>query len=269
MALNFRTLYRWLVPGWMLGEGPETLENDKREGERVLFAISMMLDAATERLDQALRMRFPSMAGPDALTLIGRDRGIPRGRSETAEHYAQRLIGWRYPRGHRVRGSAFALLNQVFEYFGRAKCWTIDVKGTRHDRAADGTESYSYGNAWNWDGVWSAGQPWARFWLNVDLSTADASFEAHPGIGSGTCWGEKVGNPDTTIGVLGMTPQDGKAIRRLHQPPRPWKPAGTRAEYAIYSLTGDEPSPDGSWSDRRGRLAASQAGFRFAPLRQT
>jgi hypothetical protein len=272
MATRFRNLYRHLVPGWLLGEGPERTDNDQREGEKVLYSLSLLLDAMTERLRLGLLARFPSYAEDDALNLIGRDRGIPRGRNERKEHYAARLRGWRGPRGHQTRGSAFALLNQVAHYFGQARCYTIDVKGKRNDRAADGAESYSYGNPWNWDGVWSYGQPWARFWIVIDLTqttpNADAAkHEAHPGIGSGACWGGKIKNPDTTIGIAGFKPGDGRGVRRLVTPPRAWKPAGTRAEYVVYSLTGADPEPDGSWNTYPGRLAASQAGFRFGRLR--
>lgn len=265
MANRFRTLYRHLVPGWLLGEGPETEDNDQRDGEKVLYSLSLMLDAISERLRLGLLARFPSYAENDALNLIGRNRGIPRGRSESRDHYAARLRAWRYPRGHRARGSAFALLEQVSEYFGGCRCYTIDVKGNKHERAADGTESYSYGNPWNWDGVWSSGQPRTRFWIVVDLSTADSSFTEYPPIGDAS-WAVPVGSLERTC-IDGLTYSDGRALRRLVEPPRAWKPAGTRAEYVIYSLTGADPAPDGTWSTRSGRLTASLAGFRFGRLR--
>jgi hypothetical protein len=271
MATRFRHLYRHLVPGWLLGEGPERVDNDQREGEKVLYSLSLLLDAMTERLRLGLLARFPSYAENDALNLIGRDRGIPRGRNETKEHYAARLRGWRGPRGHQTRGSAWAALNQIYEYFGRCHCWTIDVKGTRHDRHADGSETVTYGNPWNWDGVWTRGQPWARFWDVIDLTTAQTNsaeekYEAHPPLSDTAYWGAPLGSYQRTC-IKGFTAGDGRALRRLYRPPHTWKPAGTRAEYVIYSLTGAAPEPDGTWGDHRGRLAASLAGFRFGRLR--
>ncbi len=273
MATRFRTLYKWLVPGWLLGEGPEVPENDKREGEKVLYSLSLMLDAITERLRLGLLARFPSYAQNDALNLIGRNRGIPRGRSESATALRRPSARMALP----SRASRAGLCVRAARSGSRTTSAAADAgrstsRATDHDRAADGTESYSYGNAWNWDGVWAPGQPRARFWIVVDLSTAQTNSdaersEAQPSIGSGSCWGGKIKNSDTTIGIAGFKSGDGEGMRRLVRPPRSWKPAGTRAEYVIYSLTGDEPEPDGAWATYPGRLAASQVGFRFGRLR--
>jgi len=173
-----------------------------------------------DRARAGLEARFPSRAQPDALALIGADRGIPRGRTETDAHYAQRLIAWRYPRGHRVRGSAFALLSQVSEYFGRLHCFTIDVKLNRHDRSIDGSEQFSYGAPWNWDGTTD---PKGRFWVVL-----------------------------LPLTPLEYTRDDVVAIRALFTGPCPWKPGGTMQEWAIVSTTvtdgsADEPFPDGTW----------------------
>src|SRR6187549_1469002 len=105
---TLRSIYKFLVPSWL----------SAGDGGLVLDTLTDQIDDSVEKMRESLVARFPTYAQDDALTLIGQDRLIPRGRAETSEHYAQRLIAWRYPRGHRVRGSAFALLNQVSEYFG-------------------------------------------------------------------------------------------------------------------------------------------------------
>jgi hypothetical protein len=254
---NFRKLFRWLVPGWL----------STGEGEKVLYSLSRVQDAYLTLQRARLEARFPSRTGSSCNARTGLDRGIRRGRNETNAHYAQRLIGWRGRRGHQVRGNAFALLNQVSEYFGGVRCYTIDVKGTRNERAADGAETTTFGNAWNWDGVWVYGEPAYRYWLVIDLSTAPgAPYSAYPPVGDPTLWGGVVGATDISLGIEGMRPDDAVAIDGLQAPPHSWKPAGTHPEYVIYSLTGADPVPDGTWYNRRGRQDASAAGFRFGKI---
>jgi hypothetical protein len=266
MAKNFRTAFRHLVPGW-LSEG---------DGGKVLYSLAVIKDVYVQRLRDGIKSRFPSYAGKSAQRLIGQDRGILRGRTETNEHYAARLRAWRYPRGHRVRGNAFALLEQVTEYFGGCYCYTVDVKGNWHtfnDPNAPTQTEHGTGYAWDWDsakpggaGLYTPGDPWARFWLVVDLTTADSTFSEHAAIADPECW--RVGDLSTTVGIKGMSPEDGQAIKSLVRSPFTWKPAGTKSEYVIYMTEpGSSPVPDGTWYNRRGRLAASADGFRFARLK--
>lgn len=210
MAKNFQGAYPFMVPSWLSAD----------DGGKVLDSITGMLDRSLDRMRAALDSRFPTRAQPDANALTGNDRGIPRGRAETDAHYAQRLIGWRYPRGHRVRGSAFALLNQVSEYFGGVKCFTIDFQGNRHDRFIDGEEFFGYGNGWTWD-TDSAHK--ARFWIVL-----------LPGV------------------PFPYVRDDVDAIRNLFRGKVKWKPAGTRQEWLIVSThltdgAADEPFPDATW----------------------
>lgn len=227
---KFRTIFKHLVPSWLI-EG---------DGERVLWTLAILKDATLERMRQGLEARMPTRAGPSALALLGDDRGIPRGRSETDAHYARRLIAWRYPRGHRVRGSAFALLEQIGVYWGGVKCWTISARGNLHERTAAGVESYSYGNAWDWDGAPSTPR-WARFWVLVGPIVG---VEAHPDFGDAELWSEDA----PTVGQTGVTPGDVRAMRDLFRGQRPWKPAGTRAEWLIVSFDGTHPAPDATWA---------------------
>lgn len=251
MASNYRNLARFLVPSWLYSG----------DGEKVIHSLMLIVDAFAERARLGLEARFPSRAGASALKLIGDDRGFIRGRAETAEHYAARLQSWRYPRGHRVRGSAFAALEQVSEYFGGVLCWTIDVKGNRHERTAAGVEAFEYDYVWDWDGEVA---PLRRFWVVIDLipqydltSETQAIEDDEDGpIGEGA--------PEC-IGMDGIVPDDAVAIRRLFVGRGAWKPAGTRAEFAIFSLAeNDPPEPDGTWHTAAGRQGS---GFRFVGLR--
>jgi hypothetical protein len=249
---RFRNLFKFFVPSWL----------STGDGEKVLWALTAVIDAANERIRQGLLARFPTYAPASALKLIGLDRGIVRGRDETNAHYAQRLIRWRRPRGHRVRGSAFALLEQFAEYFGGLDCYTIDVKGNRHDRTVDGEESYSYGNDWDWDGE-GALPRWARFWVVLDLSgIASAQLD----FGDPDLWGGALGTPGYSIGQQGVTSEDVNALRRMMRG-RAWKPAGTRSEWVIVSLDGSEPAPDGTWLNWSSNIGGTQTATRSSDFR--
>lgn len=253
MARNFRTVYRWLVPGWLL-EGDGTL---------VLESLAAIKDACVERVRQGLNARFPSRTGASAQALIGRDRGIVRGRDETNGHYAQRLIRWRYPRGHRVRGNAFALLEQFSEYFGGVDGYTIDYRGNRYDRTADGTETASQGIAWEWYAVdFDEGEN--RFWVVLDLSEI-ASEQLD--FGDSELWGGALATPGYTIGQQGVTEQDVLVLRNMMHSRRAWKPAGTRAEWVIVSLDGTDPEPDETWQHWSQNVGGTQTETRSSAHR--
>ena len=241
MTRTFENTYRWLVPSW-LTEG---------DGYSVLRSLTRQIDENVARFREGLNARFPSRAiGTDgALARIGQDRGIIQGRSETDEHYAQRLVAWRYPRGHRVRGSAFALLNQVSEYWGGVACQTIDANGTVHERRENGAERYAYGLDWTWDD-----QPpsnWSRFWLVLDGTSFAGAVEE---IG-GEYWSDA-----DTLGQTGVTFDDVQAMRRLLTG-RAWRPAGTQPEWVVVVIDHDlAPEPvafDASFDETFGALTWS------------
>jgi hypothetical protein len=262
MATTFQTIFRFLTPSWL----------HTGEGEKVLGSLALTVDAFLERALQGLEARFPSRTGDSALALTGADRGILRGRTEPTDHYAARLIAWRYPRGHRTRGSAFALLDQVGNYWGDALVYalTIDIRGDVHTRTPDGTEGYFYGFAFNWDGA-AATPNWGRFWLGLNIATG-SGIAAWGNFGDPALWHGEL-NPDDTIGQTGVTPSDVRAMVRLFEG-RAWKPAGTRAEWLLVNLDGASPSPDGTWgrwSKNSGgtQVASRYAGWRFWALSPT
>lgn len=236
MASTVRTLYDKLTPAWLHAEG---------DGPRVLFALASVIDASIQRLRDGLDARFPSRTGESALALIGRDRGIIRGRTETAAHYATRLKAWRNPFGHRVRGNAFALLEQISGYFGGLLGWTVDVHGTIDERTIAGVTSTTYGNDWAWDATCADATQWSRFWVVVDGSGA---FTAQYEFGDPLLYGGDLGSQDYALGLRGLTPQDARAMRRLvyrSNAGAPWRPAGTKPEWLVISLDGTTPL-DGS-----------------------
>lgn len=249
MALNFRTLFYSLLP----------TRFTNGEGEKVLYSLGVIKDAYVSRLRLGLEARMPSRAGKSALTLIGQDRGIPRGRAEVAAHYAARLIGWRYPRGHRVRGSAFALLDQIGEYFGGIRAWTIDVKGNYHLRTFDGVTSSQYNFFWQWDTT-PVVPNWGRFWVVIEPGSDVPSIAAWPTLAAAYAGGGGVGQS-------GLGPDDAAAIRNLFRGPHPWKPSGTRAEWLIVNLDSTQHNPDASWAHFSKMNAGTQQAARYAGWR--
>lgn len=252
MAFRFRTSFQKLVPRWL----------SNGDGGKVLFVINWFIDSSLERAQQSLTCRFPSFAGESALAKIGDDRGIPRGRDEAQAHYVKRLKAWRFPRGHRVRGNAFALLEQVSEYWGGIFCRTIDDSGNQFTRDASGGEFALQGATWNWDGAYPA--KWSRFWILM---------QPRPELRTITSWGTFADLPAEwgtfgaakaagyTIGQKGASVGDIRAMFRLFHPighDRAWKPAGTRAMFYIVDL-GENPTaivPAGAWGTPAGRLTA-------------
>lgn len=234
MAINFRAFYRWALPGNYSEPGTD--------GEKVLHSLMLILDAYDQIQKDRLMARFPSYAGDSALALIGADRRIIRGRAETSEHYANRLIPWRYPCGHRVRGNAFALLEQISEYFGGGfELHTIQQNQTVFRRAADGTETTDLPGGWDWDG--EPESKWARFWVVIDGTNL---ITETPDYGDPLLYGGQLGDSSYAVGHEGISADDVNAIRRLFRG-RAWKPAGTRAMWAILSFDGSEPLPEGQW----------------------
>jgi hypothetical protein len=247
MAGTLLAALKWLVPSWL---------NDE-----ITQSLVTVIDEHTARARAGLEARMPSRAGDDALLLIGQDRRIPRGRTETREHYISRLLGWRYPFGHRVRGSAYGLLDQIRQYWSGGEttsmyCATIDAKLQRFAIQASGALTYDH-EPWNWDGATNKG----RFW--VVLRTIPG-VSPGPLIGDPALWDGTVG-PDGrgyTIGQYGVTPEDIAAMRELVLGATPWKPAGTRAEHVVLVFDNTFPVPTGNWQTQINRDPA----FRYWSL---
>jgi hypothetical protein len=258
---RFRSAFYKLLPGiFTIGDG-----------EKLLYSLNILLDAYTTKMRAGLEARFPSRAGASSQALIGKDRGIIRGRDETRAHYAERLKRWRYPRGHRVRGNDFATLEQISEYFGGIRCWTIDRNQTRCLRDENGDQSYAFDYAWDWDGA-AATPRWARFWLVLEPNP-EIAVSKHEAIDDPALWGgctfDEAVEAGYTLDCKGISYQDAQAIIGLFRHGggrRAWKPAGTKAEFAVIVLTDHtvsaDPAPDGSWNTNTGRDDA----FGYWPL---
>lgn len=223
----FRTIWRSLTPGWL----------QVGDGELVFFLLGLMKDAMAERARLTVLAAFPSTAPEDALDLIGHDRAIPRGPFEDADSYRLRLRAWRYPLGHRIRGSARALLEQVSFAMRGTEYTTIDARGTRW-RAGD--LAPTRGITWAWDAI-PLFPRWGRYWIVVKSTAAKRTWGS-----VGTTWGAAGG----TWGSAGITAAEWAAVKTITSNARlGWTPAGRKANTLVVYFPGQAfPMPTGDWN---------------------
>lgn len=262
---GFRHILSYLLPGWMIDD------SQGGDGGKVTHSLALMVDIAREIARQRLTARFPSRAPSGALSLIGQERGIVRGRNEAADAYARRLKEWRGARGHRTRGNPFALLRQIWAYFGgEFDVATIDRRGNRFDVASDedGTEAYTLdwyefdGGSFLWDDA-PVTPRWARFWV---VLFSNGAFTAN--AWGDDLWGGEFGNIEYTLGQNGATRADVSTITGLLKGSRAWKPAGTRCEWIIVRLSGTTPPiPDGTWGTWSKNVGGNQTAARPTDFR--
>ncbi len=222
----FRTVWRAITPGW--------LQNG--EGELAFTLFGLMKDAMAERAEQTLLAPLPSRAPEDALDLIGQDRAIPRGPSETAASYRPRLAAWRFPLGHRIRGSARALLDQLQYAMAGTEYTTIDARGTQWRL---GVDLPTRGVAWTWDAIPLLPR-WGRYWIVVKATVSPRTLAE---FGSAT-YAERAGET-----ISGMPIAEFAAVRTIASNGRlGWTPAGRKANTLVVYLPGQAyPVPAGDW----------------------
>lgn len=109
---------------------------------RVLYAMGTQFDSLADILVGGIRARFPGVYSDESLPLIGRERRIRRGLTESATAYAVRLCGWLDQ--HPYRGNPYALLAQLHAFL--APDYQIDLQyrsGRRFVLDPDGTVTRS------------------------------------------------------------------------------------------------------------------------------
>jgi hypothetical protein len=216
---------------------------------RMVYAfIGIPLDAIAEAAYQALRARFPEFAPEDALTALGRDRGIVRGPLEAAASYRVRLLLWIIT--WRGAGVGRALLDQIAGYLTphqvKLRIWT--QIGVVYTREANGTFTVERATAgsWLWDTQLSN---WARFYVII------YSINGVPWLRDGTWDGSEVwgGSPLGAWGLLGNE-ADFESIRGIINE---MKPAAMKCQSLIVAFDPDvfaptdtsPPLPDQTWGN--------------------
>jgi hypothetical protein len=249
---RFRWSFKELLASW-LSEG---------EGEAAWYSIGWLIDARLHDYYWALLSRMPSFAPLDAFPLFEQDRKLRRSiafrrdpSSKTARQgYIDRLLSWLD--AARVRGGAFACLEQVRAYMGGEgiRVRWVDASGNWYTIDRDGTWYYQLNTGnWQWDQVPNPPH-WARFWIIIypRYLPEEGRFEPWdkpPPLDGGLyfdgswAWGSDA-SPEEVDNLLKVIEGE--------------KPAGRRQEWAMYyyydddgpdpdAFDPDSPAPDGTW----------------------
>lgn len=194
-AITFRDTLRKISPPWL----------QRGNAEKILYAIGVQLDALGDALVAGVKLRFPGLYSNESLFLLGRERRIRRGRTETDAVYASRLIRWLDD--HRMRGGPYALLAQLHAHYAPA-AFPIDLvyrSGRRYRMDADGNVVRDM-ISWNPDANTAK---WARWWLFYHLPDA---------LPAGRVWGSGTYSSARVWGS-GLSPQEVSDFRLV---PREW-----------------------------------------------
>lgn len=196
---TFRDAIREITPWWLRGP---------RIGS-VVYAIGAVVDNLADALRAGVKSRFPGHYSGETLPMIGRERRIRRGRNESDETYASRLLPWLDH--HRLRGGPYALLEQLYSFW-RPNNFPIELRYTTSRRFNVST----IGEIGRWDQAWGVpGDPaqWARWWLY---------FEWPDSLGDDGVWSDPGTWDDGGVWDCGLTSAEVRDIRLV---PREWNNA--------------------------------------------
>lgn len=234
-------------------------------GQRFKYDLGTMMDLLWGISDQGATARMPGVGTVEALSPLGRDRQIMRGRNESDDAYAVRLQD-AFPTWH-LAGNADRLLKQLNSYFSPFNP-VIRYVTAGYDRsygnlipvntyATIGFEegvTYSVRSGpdynWNWDN-----QPNNfRFWIIIYImgTVIDGKQWGAFDWGDGTTWGSSA-----TADII----LDVKALIKK------WKCAGTKCDNIVVAnasevntfgaptLPPGPPMPGGNWNVPSNRYA--------------
>jgi len=214
MTVTFRDTLLQILPWWLR----------RGLGGKLANAIAAQFDGIADATTQAIKLRFPDEARPDALALLGSDRKIRRGSIEPDAVYAPRLRRWLDD--HRTRGNPYSLLAQLHAYYAQAR-FPIELiypTGRRYSLALDGTVTRDDPQ------YWDNPEPtkWARWTLIYHWPTA---------INPLGLWGEsgaKWAGNNNLWGIAGssLTPAQ---VRDLVLVPTEWNAAHCRGLIVLLS----------------------------------
>lgn len=169
---TYRDAIRRVMPRWLQGG----------VAEKIGYAIGVHLDGFVDMLAASVKLRFPNVYTPETLPLIGRERRIRRGPSDTDETYASRLVPWLDD--HRTRGNGQTLLRQVHRYFAPNN-FEVDLvyrSGRRYHMTADGAITCEDSNClWEADSQPEKFARWALYYQWPKTYGTDGKWD-DPGV---------------------------------------------------------------------------------------
>lgn len=150
--LTHRDTMKQVCPPWL----------QRGLAEKILYALALHCDIMADAIIAGVKHRFPGLYSFESLPLLGRERRIPRGRSESDAGYADRLT--RFLTDHRRRGGPYAMLAQLFAYY-QPNAFPIDLvyytQGRRFHMDVDGVVTRDI-TGWKPD---NNAAKWARWWM--------------------------------------------------------------------------------------------------------
>lgn len=246
MNLSFRTTISNCLPPWFQARRLA----GKVRAFKFFYTIALMGDGLMQNAYEGLQAQYPSIAPPEALPLIGRDRGIVRGINETNAAYAARLLTWLSEWDG--AGNPFTIMRQVRAYLApfTPRIRIVNDSGTWYTLEADGTTSIVQtwpSSNWVWDGN-DAAHP-TRFWIII--YSLSGPWSPTGNWGDGNDWGDRVRTWGTTA-----TPDQVLQLRAIVDA---WKSAGDCCQNIIIAFDGTsfDPTgvplsaglPDGTWGN--------------------
>ena len=244
--LTWRDTFLKTLPSWLLG----------KNGYRLATVLGLQWDLLGTALDWGIRSRYPGV-NSEVTSLIGRQRGIPRGPNEDEATYVRRLQYWRQIR--RRGGNWYALLEQLQLFFYPEPVYTraFSDNGTRYTLAPGGWQytitGYDPNTApsgtvvtdsvtWDWDGTTDKTRAWVMIycptlWPSAAAYASDLTF-----ADSGTV------DDGGTVGSTAL-PRD---ISGLLETVRTMTPPHAKMQQVILAFSSgdfDAVAPDGTWGD--------------------
>jgi len=197
------------------------------QAERYMFNFGLSLDVLLEKVTQGIHDRMPTLCDPTALPIIGGDRLIPQGASETDDNYRLRLQAafdaWQ------TAGTPWAILRQTLlnllslkpaarlvadRYAGGLipatisnSKWDTYAAGADVEHAHPTHTVVAPGN-WDWDSVvrCPGSYCWSRFWFILESVGGNAWCTNDSGTWGepGDTWGDLIawGTLDTPSGIF-------------------------------------------------------------------
>lgn len=113
--MSFKDSIKTFCPPWLADDSPQSVDRPAGGvGGRIMYVLGLMTDANLEKLNQGMLAHMPGQGTPTALPLLGDDRLIERGLTESDAGYATRLSeafdSWHFA------GTNRGVLSQVLGY---------------------------------------------------------------------------------------------------------------------------------------------------------
>lgn len=221
VSRRFRDEIRSYAVTWLSDRHAATPELSA--GFRFLWTMVAPLDAAMDVLVQGITAAWPGAGTNSALPLIGRSRGIIRGRIDTDDVYAAKLRAWldKWP----YAGTMRQLAIEIQQYLGTSPMVRIVNRAgywTTVDSAGVVTTTQQ---TWSWDGTSNPER--AGYWSEIWIIIYPTPYAVGGTWGDGRTWGGR----DAGIGQR-VTRVERQALRSIIDQ---WKSAHTKVRAVIWT----------------------------------